>query len=47
MDDKETKTLHELIKAMQEIKLICKRAKSHYVEESDIDEILELVSKYV
>jgi len=47
MDDKESELIHELIKMMQEIKLICKRAKSHYIEENDIDEILELERKYV
>ena len=35
--------LHECIKTMQEIKVICQRAKTFEVEESDIDEILELL----
>jgi hypothetical protein len=35
--------LADCIKTMQEIKIICQRAKNHYIEESDIDEILELL----
>jgi len=38
-----TESLNECIKTMQDIKLVCQRAKSHYIEESDIDEILELL----
>lgn len=41
------KEIHEFIKTLQKIRFICERAKSHYIEESDIDEILELVKKYV
>lgn len=40
------KDIDEMIKAMQKIRLICFRAKSHYIEESDIDEILEVAKKY-
>lgn len=44
MTEKERELLHSLdecIKIMQRIKLICIRAKTHYIEESDIDEILD------
>ena len=34
---------HEGVKAMQEIKFICQRAKLHYIEEKDIDDILKLL----
>ncbi|MEC0752140.1 hypothetical protein P8884_00220 [Bacillus haynesii] len=37
------RSLHECITRMQEIKFICKRAKSHYIEEKDIDDILKLL----
>lgn len=37
--------IYDLVKAMQEIKFICERAKSFYVEEKDIDEILEIIKQ--
>ncbi|MCY8663686.1 hypothetical protein P9D54_13230 [Bacillus haynesii] len=37
------RTLHECITRMQEIKLICQRAKHHYIEKKDIDDILKLL----
>ncbi|MBU8788011.1 hypothetical protein MHB78_01055 [Bacillus sp. FSL K6-0138] len=33
----------ECVKIMQEIKFICQRAKRHYIEEKDIDDILKLL----
>ncbi|MCM3425533.1 hypothetical protein [Bacillus paralicheniformis] len=33
----------ECVKAMQEIKFICRRAKKTYIEEKDIDDILKLL----
>ena len=50
MSDKEEALLrmsHELIEALQEIKLICEKAKAHYIEESDIDEILGIAKRHV
>ena len=41
------KNMNQLIKALQEIRFVCERAKTFYIEESDIDEILEISSKYV
>jgi hypothetical protein len=41
------KSLHECIKTMQKIKFICDRAKCNYIEESDIDEILELLKDFL
>lgn len=46
MSDKESELLKiivELTEVLQEIKFICKRAKRHYIEEKDIDDILELL----
>lgn len=40
------KDIDELIRAMQKIRFKCVRAKSHYIEEIDIDEILEIAKKY-
>lgn len=37
----------EMIKALQSIRLVCQRAKAHYIEESDIDEILEITKQHV
>lgn len=37
------KSLAETVEALQEIKFICERAKRHYIEEKDIDDILELL----
>jgi len=37
------RSLHECITRMQEIKFICQRAKSHYIEGKDIDNILKLL----
>ncbi len=37
------RALHECITRMQEIKFICQRAKRHYIEEKDIDDILKLL----
>jgi len=39
--------LHECVTTMQKIKFICDRAKIFEVEESDIDEILELLKGQV
>ncbi|SCC02928.1 MULTISPECIES: hypothetical protein [Priestia] len=35
--------LSECVKAMQEIKFICERAKAFNVEEKDVDDILEIL----
>ncbi|WP_205689315.1 hypothetical protein [Bacillus paralicheniformis] len=37
------RALHECITRMQKIKFICQRAKWHYIEEKDIDDILKLL----
>ena len=37
------RSLHECITRMQKIKFICQRAKWHYIEEKDIDDILKLL----
>ncbi|MDR4956568.1 hypothetical protein [Bacillus sonorensis] len=37
------RALHECITVMQKIKFICQRAKRHYIEEKDIDDILKLL----
>ncbi|TWJ42201.1 hypothetical protein [Bacillus licheniformis] len=37
------RALHECVTIMQEIKFICQRAKCHYIEEKDIDDILKLL----
>ncbi|MHC1990255.1 hypothetical protein ACYF6V_03235 [Bacillus safensis] len=39
--------LYECVKVMQEIKLICVRAKHHYVEKKDIEDILKLLEGIV
>ena len=48
MTDHEWKLLSELdamIKSMKQIEFICDRAKRHYIEEKDIDEILEVAKQ--
>ena len=37
------KTIGELTKTLQEIEYICIRAKVHYIEEKDIDDIIQLI----
>ncbi|UZN53036.1 hypothetical protein [Bacillus paralicheniformis] len=37
------RALHECVTIMQQIKFICQRAKRHYIEEKDIDDILKLL----
>ncbi|AUZ29800.1 MULTISPECIES: hypothetical protein [Bacillus] len=37
------RSLHECITRMQKIKFICQRAKRHYIEGKDIDDILKLL----
>ena len=48
MTDKELElfgALHTMFKNMQRIEFICDRAKRHYIEEKDIDEIYEIVKE--
>lgn len=45
--DRELRGLYECVKVMQEIKLICVRAKHHYVEKKDIEDILKLLEGIV
>ncbi|MCY7468127.1 hypothetical protein MCZ05_01670 [Bacillus safensis] len=45
--DRELIGLYECVKVMQEIKLICVRAKHHYVEKKDIEDILKLLEGIV
>lgn len=50
MDDKHLKllsSLNECEMIMKEIKFICERAKRHYIEEKDIDDILALLKEKV
>ncbi|MBZ5212958.1 hypothetical protein LG208_13430 [Bacillus paralicheniformis] len=37
------RSLHECITRMQKIKFICQKAKWHYIEKKDIDDILKLL----
>ena len=37
--------IHDFIKAMQEIKVICQRAESFGVEKNDIDEIHKIIKQ--
>ncbi|MBU8575715.1 hypothetical protein [Bacillus pumilus] len=45
--DRELRGLYECVKVMQQIKLICVRAKHHYVEKKDIEDILKLLEGIV
>lgn len=45
--DRALRDLYECVKVMQEIKLICVRAKHHYVEKKDIEDILKLLEGIV
>jgi len=37
------KTIDDLIRTIQKIEFICERAKTCYIEEKDIDDILKLI----